>query len=325
MTIANPEIFFCALEKKLSTDPSQFLCNTIESQNDNHKRALDDLWQSFARTVASEGTRVFGTRVCRDKIVPGWNDAVKQLYSASREAFLAWRRDNSPRHGTSADYMRRCRARFKLALRQCRAAEGEARALALARKFQGKSMHAFWSDIKTLNSNKPRVPTTIDGVSGTANVCNIWKSKFKGILNSIEDSASATELRLRLRNMERAPMLLTTPSEIASIVGGLAAGKSPGTDNVPGEVFKFATVNILTWVSNYFNALFSHGFVPTCITEVVISPLLKSALKDPCSSANYRPIAHATAVSKIFENIILNRLEAFIKSSDYQFGFKKGF
>ena len=67
-----------------------------------------------------------------------------------------------------------------------------------------------------------------------------------------------------------------------------------------------------------------HEFIPQSITEVVLSPLLKSSLKDPCSSNNYRPIAHATAVSKILENIIMNRLEGFLNTTDYQFGFKKG-
>ena len=57
---------------------------------------------------------------------------------------------------------------------------------------------------------------------------------------------------------------------------------------------------------------------------MVLSPLLKSSLKDPCNSTNYRPIAHATAVSKILENIILNRIEEYLKTSDYQYGFQKG-
>ena len=317
-------MFYQAVSNKLPSDPSQLLCGDTMCQNVEHESWLDNMWTSFVRIIDAEARRAFGTRVSRDQVVPGWNDLVKDHYTASREAFLAWRRDNSPRHGTTADHMRWCRARFKLALRQCKSVEQEARALALARKFQEKDMKAFWSDIKTLNSNRPKLPTTVDGISGSQDICRLWKGKFESILNSVDDQFCADELVCRLHSMEETPILWTTPNEISSIAGAMASGKSPGTDSIPLEFFKHAPPIILIWLSNFFNALLIHGFIPNKITEVVISPLLKSSLKDPCNSNNYRPIAHATAVSKNFENIILNRLENYLSTTDYQYGFKTG-
>ena len=124
--------------------------------------------------------------------------------------------------------------------------------------------------------------------------------------------------------MADTPVSFITPDEISTIANALDSRKAPGTDNIPIEFFKHASPRILSWLCNYFNALFVHEFIPQSITEVVISPLLKSSLKDPCCSNNYRPIARATAISKILENIILRRLENFLDSTDYQFGFKKG-
>ena len=203
--------------------------------------------------------------------------------------------------------MRRCRARFRLALRQCKSLEQEARALALAQKFREKNMKDFWSEIKTLNKTRPKLPTTVDGITGCREICQLWSNKFGGVLNSVEDSSCAEELNIRLQSMAETSILFVTPEEISSIAGVMASGKSPGTDNIPAEFFKNATPCILEWLCNFFNGLLIHGYIPKQITEVVLSPLLKSSLKDPCNSTNYRPIAHATAVSKILENIILNR------------------
>ena len=69
--------------------------------------------------------------------------------------------------------------------------------------------------------------------------------------------------------------------------------------------------------------MLAHEYIPRAITEVIISPLLKSSLRDPCVSANYRPISLSTAFSKILEHVILNRIERYIETSEHQFGFKK--
>ena len=119
-------------------------------------------------------------------------------------------------------------------------------------------------------------------------------------------------------------MLLTSPEEILNVASALPSGKSAGTDNIPIEFFKHAPSSILGWISKFFNALLIHQYVPQSITEVILTPLLKSSLKDPCNSNSYRPIARATAASKIFEHIILNRLSNFLQTTDFQFGFKKG-
>ena len=243
---------------------------------------------------------------------------------ASREAFLDWREVNSPRSGEAADNMRRARARFKLALRLCKSNEQEARAVALAEKFGEKDMKSFWNDIKSLNKNKPKLPTTVDGISEAGEICELWKNKFSTILNSLDDDVCAEELRLRLQNMTESPVLMATADEIQSIVSKMASGKSPGKDNIPIDFFKNATPGVLGWLCSFINALMIHEYIPVSITEVVLSPLLKSSLKDPSSTENYRPIAHATAMSKILENIILNRLDSYLRTTDCQFGFKKG-
>ena len=53
-------------------------------------------------------------------------------------------------------------------------------------------------------------------------------------------------------------------------------------------------------------------------------PLVKNKNGDLLDKNNYRPIALSSTISKVFENIILHRLEEYLWTTDNQFGFKSG-
>ena len=53
-------------------------------------------------------------------------------------------------------------------------------------------------------------------------------------------------------------------------------------------------------------------------------PCIKDKHGDLSEIFNYRPIALATIFSKIYEHILLNRLNEHLTTSHNQFGFKRG-
>ena len=63
--------------------------------------------------------------------------------------------------------------------------------------------------------------------------------------------------------------------------------------------------------------------LPSSLMHVVIIPLLKCKSKDTADVKNYRPIANATALSKVLEQILLSRLARYLWTADSQFGFKQ--
>ena len=58
------------------------------------------------------------------------------------------------------------------------------------------------------------------------------------------------------------------------------------------------------------------------LTLLLWFSLLKIKLETPVTKNNYRPIALVTAASKLFEICILEILETYLLTHDYQFGFK---
>ena len=184
-------------------------------------------------------------------------------------------------------------------------------------------MKSFWEELKKLNGPKTKLPAKIDDATTPSSICEVWRKKFSEVLNSIDDRESVEELRNRLDVMEETPVHWTTSAEIEEIVKKLSTGKASGSDSIPSDFYKQASPYILTWISYFFNGLLAHQYVPREMSKVVMSPLLKSSLKDSCSSANYRPISLSTAASKILEHVIFNRIEHYVYTSEYQFGFKK--
>ena len=58
--------------------------------------------------------------------------------------------------------------------------------------------------------------------------------------------------------------------------------------------------------------------------ETIIVPIVKNKCGNLSDSNNYRPIALATIISKLFESAILLKCEMFLDTCLNQFGFKKG-
>ena len=99
--------------------------------------------------------------------------------------------------------------------------------------------------------------------------------------------------------------------------------KDVGNDGIPSEVFKFTFKRLLTMMSIFLSGCMLTGELPNSLMHVVIIPLLKCKLKDPADINNYRPIAIATALSKVLEQVLLSRLTRYLWTADSQFGFKQ--
>ena len=111
--------------------------------------------------------------------------------------------------------------------------------------------------------------------------------------------------------------------ELRQIVRGLKSKKAVGNDGIPSEVYKFACDRLLTIISIFLSGCMLSGKLPSTLMHVVIIPQLKCKSKDPADVNNYRPIANATAVSKVLEQVLLSRLARYLWTADSQFGFKQ--
>ena len=68
--------------------------------------------------------------------------------------------------------------------------------------------------------------------------------------------------------------------------------------------------------------MLSHGYLPKQMLVSVIVPVVKNKNSSLSNKNNYRPVALSSAILKVFEKLLLSRIEAYIKTSENQFGFK---
>ena len=68
----------------------------------------------------------------------------------------------------------------------------------------------------------------------------------------------------------------------------------------------------------------SHGYLPPAMIKTTIVPIVKTKCGNISESNNYRPIALATIISKLFESVLLLKCEDYLSTCSNQFGFKKG-
>ena len=66
-----------------------------------------------------------------------------------------------------------------------------------------------------------------------------------------------------------------------------------------------------------------HGVIPDYCLASVIIPIVKDKNKDLQDVNNYRPIAVASTISKLFKSFILHQINPFLQTAHNQFGFKE--
>ena len=86
-------------------------------------------------------------------------------------------------------------------------------------------------------------------------------------------------------------------SDVSKIIGELKYGKVSGSDNICVEYDKLSIL-----MSLCFSTCLCHGYLPPHMIETTIVPIVKNKCGNLSDSNNYRPIALATIMSKVFES-----------------------
>ncbi|GFT14625.1 RNA-directed DNA polymerase from mobile element jockey [Trichonephila clavipes] len=133
-------------------------------------------------------------------------------------------------------------------------------------------------------------------------------------------------IRRFLNNYSSSIPPLTSPQEICDIISKLNIRKAPGHDQIKNIALKSLPMNAITHLTKIFNKCLLLQHFPQIWKHCTIS-LLPKKNKDPKFPLNYRPISLISCVAKLFEKILLSRIQAFSDSNhiipDFQHGFRK--
>ena len=133
----------------------------------------------------------------------------------------------------------------------------------------------------------------------------MWKSHYEDLFNCLSNNKDVNNI---CKNAEYQRDVEVSPSEIINAIKDLKDNKSCGLDGISAEHLKHCSDVIIPLSSMCFTSLFVHGILPEFMISVVLVPIVKNKNASICSKSNYRPIALASIVSKVFFIFIYDRI-----------------
>lgn len=128
------------------------------------------------------------------------------------------------------------------------------------------------------------------------------------------------------RTLHSFVLLPPDESEVESTLLSLKNDCAVGWDLIPAIFLKIVKDIIIVPLTTLFKACFEQGCFPKAFKRAIITPVYKSGCRD--SVENYRPISVLSALSKILERLLNNRLVKYLTKynilSASQFGFRAG-
>jgi exonuclease III len=289
--------------------------------------AIDSYYNDVIQCIRNATVADIAMRTVRnsDYNIPGWNDYVEDKHLIAREAFLEWVYLGKPRQGAAYMYMNRTRAAFKLALRFCKQHEDHKRADACAQSLCDKDFKRFWKSIsKISNSKATKYAECVGGAIGESNVTNMWLKHFSEMYNSVGDSATKTVFYDRIASIDSLQSSHFSVQDVTNAILRQKKGKAIGCDGIAMEAIQHGGIRLATHISLLFNFFLKFSYLPAELMHSVIIPLVKCKSGDLGDVNNYRAIAISTAMSKVFETLLLRIFVSDSENDVYQFGFKKG-
>lgn len=117
--------------------------------------------------------------------------------------------------------------------------------------------------------------------------------------------------------------VLISVDDVARIVARAPAKKSTGPDEMPYFLFKRFSINVLVFLTIFFNHLLAKSYFPREWRHAIVTPIPKPH-RDSSVIGNWRPISNLNCISKLFERLLARRLAAAVARLDIlrnQFGF----
>lgn len=159
-------------------------------------------------------------------------------------------------------------------------------------------------------------------ITGEEDVLTRWKEFFKELLN--EESPGGYEYISYTSTTQQEEPPPPSNEEIEEIVRKLKNNKSPGSDGITSELFKYGGYRLNNHLQELLNEIWKKEELPKEWTEAIICPIYKKGDKSECQ--NYRGIALLNVAYKILATYLKNKLieEMEINIGEYQSGFRQG-
>ncbi len=291
-----------------------FMCKDVNCMSEQHNKDLCAMYDDVVAAL-NNGSKPFcklNKHGRKYNIRPGWHEHVAPYHAEAREAHKLWAMAGRPWQGPELEYKKLANARFKYAVRFISKNEQAMQADSLAYKMLSNNMNDFWKEVRALHNCKSSLPCTVDGISGTDNIAELWRQHYSLLFNCVKSDP------YKGGSVRSGDLISITTQEIKDAIHDLPNNKACGMDLISAEHLKNASLRLAPLLALCFSGFMIHGTLPDSIISILLVPVIKDKAGKVGCLDNYRPIALASILSKVMEKIPLDRINRYIISCDNQ-------
>lgn len=295
------------------------MCSDKLCTNSDHRLIIDKMYSDLIDILCEASCNSYKEKVPNNKkYVTGWNKHVKQSHQEARLSFQSWVVQGKPKTGPVYVAMQKAKTLFKSKLKWCQEHKKQIKMDIIASHHTRKDFSQFWKHTNKLK-HKPSLSASIEGVSEPASIANLFKNNFivKSPLVVEEDSIPAQQPSTE-------PHIRFAIKDVATVVGNMKRGKSPGHDSLSIEHLQHAGVHLPRVLAMILNFCVGHTYLPENLMKTVVVPIVKNRAGDASDANNYRPISLATITAKVLDSVLDKQLNEHLALHDAQFGFRSG-
>ncbi|VDI24480.1 Hypothetical predicted protein [Mytilus galloprovincialis] len=278
---------------------------------------------------------------------PYWNADVKQAHTKERNMRRVWMQDGRPRGMQHESYFN-----YKRAKRDFRNIQKLANEQYIEETYDDINNAAecdirlFWKLIKRQKPKHSKVCQQIkhNNIVHTSpeSICNAFANYFEDLYTPADtstfDDPTLNEMNKAYREIERVckadedlylPGGMISCNDVSSVIKQLKRRKACGNDMIQNEHLIYGGPKVSECLSIFLNIVVEKQQVPSDWQKGLVVPLFKGGDKSKLSPDSYRPVCLLSSVLKLFEKIVLIRLQTFVVLPEtfpnpLQHGFQKG-
>ena len=224
------------------------------------------------------------------------------------------------------------KVKFRQASNRCRRVL-EANKLAYANKTkesitsQKLGSWDFWQNVNSvLSKGKPAIPPLFSGLQVLSSASDKAKlfAENSSKNSNLDDSGISfpvfsSRTNLKLHNSS------VTPKMVKKVTMNLDLSKASGPECIPMVVLKNCEPELSYILADFFIKCLKESCFLDCCKVLSVVPAFKN-VGERATAKNYRPVSLLSAVSKVFEKLVNNRIvdhpEKCDLFSDFQYGFR---
>ena len=295
-----------------------------------HDKIIDALTEAMMTQIVISPK---SSNSAKKNVIPGWDNTIDCAREVSLLWHYIWVQCERPTTGIVYKIMQKCRSDYHYMLRLLKKKKNVKIRTAISQNILSSNNKTYWKNVKSIRKNNFNTTSTVDGHSGNVEISNHFQNKFESLFNSVNSSKENLDslydcMTSRIENEcnsvcdDKLHCHVIYTSDVTAAIKKLKIDKIDEEGIVLSNNFINGTDTLFGYISTLFTAMICHSFAPSTFLHSTMIPIPKGSRVNLSDSEKYRSIAISSLMSKILDNVIIERQAISLATSNYQFGFK---